>query len=83
MDEQLLNKLYPFNGSAVRLDDERLVCHIHLDANNKVIRASGVRCAYEGTPKFDTWFRTNYRCRLFADGGERYLESREIAQEAA
>ena len=83
MDETLLNKLFPFNASAVRLDDERLVCLIHLGKGNKILRASGVRCQWEGTLKFDQWFKTNYRCRIFADGGERYLESREIAVEAA
>jgi hypothetical protein len=74
---------YVYNGSAIRLDNRKLVTLVALNEFNRVMRASGVSCVWSGTPRFHIWFCRQYRVQIIADGGEAYYEANPDADRAA
>ena len=87
MDEELrlkfLNKMYPYNATAIRRSDPKAMCLIALDKDGHIRRSNAITTPWDGRSKFDAWFRDAYDIKVIEDGGEAYYQSREIAVEAA
>jgi hypothetical protein len=75
---------YVYNGSAIRLDNRKLVTLVALNEFNRVMRASGVSCVWSGTLALSHLvLSASIACRIIADGGEAYYEANPDADRAA
>jgi hypothetical protein len=72
-----------YNGSAVRISNPRKACLVALDSSGHILRASGVKCVWSGSRRFDAWFRALFPCTIYKDGGERARKAAGEMEEIA